>query len=234
MSAQAIVEELRGLGRESYKNVMLKHGVREPFFGTSIEEMKKIVRRVKTDHKLALELYDTGIYDAQYLAGFIVDDMRMTKDELRKWVKTANSGAIGEFTVAWVAAESPHGWELALEWIESPEERTVAAGWSTLGSLVGIKEDSELDLPALERLIERVESTIHQQPNCVKYTMNGFLIAVGTYVRSLTDRAKRAGERIGTVEVVLPGACKLPSAPDYIRKVEQRGTIGKTRKTAKC
>jgi hypothetical protein len=27
---------------------------------------------------------------------------------------------------------------------------------------------------------------------------------------------------------------RLPSAPDYIRKVEKRGAIGKKRKTAKC
>jgi hypothetical protein len=29
-------------------------------------------------------------------------------------------------------------------------------------------------------------------------------------------------------------ACKVPFAPDYIRKVNQRGAIGKKRKTAKC
>ena len=29
-------------------------------------------------------------------------------------------------------------------------------------------------------------------------------------------------------------ACKIPFAPDYIRKVAARGAIGKKRKTAKC
>ena len=235
MSAQSIVEELKGQGLESYKKVILKHGVREPVFGVKIEYMKKIVKRVKKDYKLALELYDTGIYDAQYLAGLISDDMRMTRDDLRKWVKTANCGAIGECTVAWVAAGSPHGWELGREWIDNSDERIAAAGWSALGSLVGIKPDSELDVAALEQLVERVESGIHQAPNKVRYTMNGFLIAVGTYVQPLTERAKRAGEKIGTVMVDMGDtACKVPFAPDYIRKVEQRGAIGKKRKTAKC
>lgn len=235
MSAQAIVEELRGLGKESYKNVIMKHGIREPVFGTSIEEMKKIVKRVKTDYKLALDLYDTGIYDAQYLAGLIADDARMTKEDLRKWVKTANSGAISHITVAWVAAEGLHGWEIGREWIESPDENTAAAGWSTLGSLVGIKPDSELDIPALEKLVDRVESTIHQQPNYVRYYMNGFIIAVGIYVPALTNRAKQAAEKIGTVKVDMGDtACKVPFAPDYIGKAESRGSIGKKRKTAKC
>ncbi len=234
MSAQAIAEELSKLGKDSYKKVLFSHGIREPLIGVSIEEMKKIQKRVKKDYQLALDLYDTGIYDLMYLAGLIADDLRMTKDDLRRWLDKAYCGALSEITVAWVAAESLHGWELGLEWIESPVDRTAAAGWSTLGSLVGIKEDSELDLPALEKLIQRVESTIHQQPNCVRYTMNGFLIAVGTYVQSLTDRAIKAGEKIGTVKVELTGSCKVPSALDYIRKSQQRGTIGKKRKSAKC
>lgn len=41
MTAQAILEELKPLGRDSYKKVMLNHGVKEPFFGVKIEELKK-------------------------------------------------------------------------------------------------------------------------------------------------------------------------------------------------
>ena len=29
-------------------------------------------------------------------------------------------------------------------------------------------------------------------------------------------------------------ACKVPYAPDYIKKVQERGTVGKKRKTCKC
>ena len=41
MTAAEIIEELRPLGRDSYKKVILKHGVREPCFGVKIEELKK-------------------------------------------------------------------------------------------------------------------------------------------------------------------------------------------------
>ena len=29
-------------------------------------------------------------------------------------------------------------------------------------------------------------------------------------------------------------SCKIPYAPDYIKKIQQRGAIGKKRKSAKC
>ena len=47
-----------------------------------------------------------------------------------------------------MAADGPHGWELALEWIDSPDERAAVAGWGTLSSLLGVKDDAELDIPA--------------------------------------------------------------------------------------
>ena len=170
-----------------------------------------------------------------YLAGLIADDHQMTKPDLRRWLKTATCDAIREFTVAWVASESSHGWELGLEWISSKKEGDVLAGWSTLSSLVSIKDDAELDLAALKRLLRQVQKTIHQQPNHVRYVMNGFVIAVGSYVVPLTELAIETAEKIGTVEVdVGQTACKVPNAVEYIQKVQNRGTIGKKRKSAKC
>src|SRR5438477_4970437 len=135
MTAAEIVEEIRPLGNDSYKKIMFNHGAKEPLFGVKIEELKKIQKRIKKDYQLALDLYDTGVYDAMYLAGLIADDARMTKKDLQHWLKKATCAMLREYTVAWVAAESPHGRDLALEWIESGKENEAAAGWATLSSL---------------------------------------------------------------------------------------------------
>ena len=39
---------------------------------------------------------------------------------------------------------------------------------------------------------------------------------------------------IGKVAVDLVGACKIPFAPDHIKKFEARSAIGKKRKSPKC
>jgi len=235
MTAKEIVADLKPLGKESYKRILLNHGIQEPVFGVSVEHLKTIQKRIKTDYQLALDLYDTGIYDAMYLAGLIADDARMTKKDLQRWVDNANSRALCGSTVAWVAAGSPHGREIALKWIESKKEPVAVAGWATLTSLVSIKIDADLDLDELKQLLARVEKTIHVQPDDVRYAMNSFIIAVGTYVQSLTDLAIKTAGKIGPVSVDMGNtACKVPYAPDYIHKAQQRGTIGKKRKTAKC
>jgi 3-methyladenine DNA glycosylase AlkD len=235
MSAQAIVAELKSLGSESIKKVLMKHGAREPFFGVKVEHLKKIQKRVKMDYQLALDLYDTGISDAMYLAGLIADDARMTKKDLTRWVNGAYWYMISEFTVPWVAAGSPVGHALALAWIDSKKENVAAAGWATLSSLVATRDDDDLDMPELMKLLARVARTIHQQPNRVRHTMNGFVIAVGGYVKAITDVAMETAQKIGAVSVDMGGtACKVPLAVDYIKKMKDRGTLGKKRMTAKC
>jgi len=235
MTAQEIVQELKPLGADSYRKVLRNHGIPDPCFGVKVDELKKIQKRIKKDYQLALDLYDTGIYDARYLAGLIADDARMAKKDLQHWVEQANCDTLAEYTVPWVASESPHGREMAREWLESKKEHIAAAGWATFSSLVAIKDDAELDLAELKQLLARVQKTIHQQPNRVRHVMNGFIIAVGSYVKALTKLALDTAAKIGPVSVEMGGtACKVPFAPDYIKKVQQRGAIGKKRKTAKC
>ena len=235
MSAMSVIEELQSLGSESIKKVLIKHGAREPFFGVKVEHLKKIEKRIKKDHKLALELYETGISDAMYLAGLIADDAKMTKRDLQRWVEQAYWSMLSTYTVPWVAAGSPAGHELALEWIDSKKESIAEAGWSTLSSLVATKDDADLDIAELKKLLARVAKTIHQQPNRVRSCMNGFIIAVGSYVPALTATALETAKKVGKVSVDMGDtACKVPAAADYIKKVQDKGTIGKKRKSAKC
>jgi 3-methyladenine DNA glycosylase AlkD len=224
MTATEILDEIEPLGTEPYRKILRNHGVSEPCFGVKVEELKKVQKRVKKDYQLALDLYATGIYDAQYLAGLIADDERMTKKDLRQWVDEAGCDALCQYTVAWVAAGSKHGRDLAVDWIDSKKERVALAGWATLGCRVSIIDDAEL---------ARVEKTIHAAPNRVRYAMNGFVIAVGSYVKPLTELATETGKRIGRVEVDMgETACQVPYAPEYIQKATARGI--KKRKSVKC
>ena len=235
MTAKEIVNEIKPLGSDGYKQILLRHGVKEPVFGVKIEYLKKIQKRVKKDYQLALDLYDTGIYDAMYLAGLIADDDKMSKKDLQRWAETSTCSALSEFTVPWVAAEGQHGLEVARKWISSKDELIASSGWATLSCVVALKDDSDLDIEELKKLLAQVQKTIHQQPNRVRFVMNGFVTSVGIYVKSLTKLAMETAAKIGVVTVDMGDtACKVPSSTDYIKKAEQRGSIGKKRKTVKC
>ena len=235
MTTQEVMQELEKYGNENTTRIFRKHGANIPLFGVKVGDMKKIQKKIKKDHELSLSLYDTGNGDAMYFAGLIADESKITKRDLKKWVRNANWYMISEYTVAWIAAESRYGWELALEWIESDKDHISAAGWSTLGSLMSIMEDDDLDVKHLSKLLTRVGRDIHKAPNRTRYTMNNFVIAAGGYVHALTKRAKEIADKIGKVQCDMgETACKVPLAGEYIAKIEKAGRIGKKRKMARC
>lgn len=235
MTVKEIMAELEAKGNEGVKKIFLKHGIKEPFFGVKIEYLKVIQKKVKKDYQLAKDLYATGNADAMYLAGLIADEDKMTKNDLSLWVKQSVSTNVSEYAVPWIAAESHFGYELALEWIDSKTEFIASAGWSTLSSVMSIKPDNELDIPALKKLITRVEKEIHNVGERVRSKMNGFVIAAGSFVPALTDAALSASKKIGAVKVNADGtACKVPDAAVYINKVKDKGTLGKKKKMARC
>jgi 3-methyladenine DNA glycosylase AlkD len=236
MTTKQVLDELKKLGSENIKKIFLKHGAKEPFYGVKIEDLKKVQKKIKeSQQQIALELFASGIGDAQYLAGLIADGSKMNKKELQAWAEKAEWHMISEYSVAWVAAENDGAWQLALTWIDSSRENVASSGWATLGSIVATQMDDKLDITALKKLLARVEKEIHKAPDRVRHCMNSFVIAVGSYVKDLTQPAIDTGKKIGVVTMDMGGtACKIPFAPDYINKVKLKGGIGKKKKTAKC
>ena len=231
MTVRQIMTELEKLGSPNIKKVLLQHGVREPFFGVRIADMKPIRKKIKVDYQLAKDLYATGNADAQYLAGLIADDGKMTTSDLQTWVKQALSNTINEYTVPWVAAGGHHGYELALKWIDAKDAHIATAGWSTLANVVALQPDDKLDLPGLKTLLARVAGEIHSAPNRARYHMNNFVICVGSYVVPLCADAIAAAKTIGVVTIDMGGtACKVPGAVEYIQKAKTRDPRAKRKR----
>ena len=235
MILEEVMARLEELGSDQTKKTFLRHGANEPLFGVKVGDLKKLVKEVKKDQVLVHELFHTGNSDAMYLAGLCVKPSELSKKQLHGWVQKANWYMISEYTVAGAAAESPFAHELALEWIDSEVEMIAACGWSTYANYLTITPDEQLDLPEIKRLIKRIENTIHDEKNRVRYTMNGFIIAAGSTVNPLTEEALLAAEKIGKVHVdVGQTACKVPLAKEYIKKIAERGKLGAKKKTCIC
>lgn len=230
-----IMKKLEELGTEQTKKIYFNHGAKEPCFGVKTGDLKKLVKYVKKDHELALKLFDSGVYEAMYLAGLSVNPKLMTKETLQKWVKKAYWYNLAEYTVAQVTAESEFALELAREWMKSEEEMIAVAGWSTYSNYLSITPNDELDLDEIRSLLNQVKKTIHKERNRVRYVMNSFVISTGSYIPQLTETAKQVGKAIRKVHVDVGNtACKVPMAVEYISKVEAKDRIGKKRRTCIC
>ena len=235
MTTTEILKALQEYGNEQTKATHMTHGAKEPLFGVRVQDLKKILKKTKKNHELSLELYATGNSDAMYLAGLMADEKQISKEQLEDWVDKAYWSYLSEYAVPWLAAETAYGFELGLKWIESDKETVASAGWATLASYAAVNDDEKLDIKAYIQLLDRVKKEIHMAQNRVRYTMNGFVIAVGTYIECITEKSKEVAREIGIVSVDMEGtACKVPLADEYIDKAIDKGRVGKKRKTARC
>ena len=233
----AIMADLKKKGSEKTRTIYARHGMAgKPMFGVSIADLKVIAKTIKGQQALACGLYETGNLDAMYLAGMVADGSQMTADQLTAWAEGAEGlQMISEYTVPWVAVENAQGRELAKRWMASKKEHVASSGWTTYSGLVATKADADLELAEIEGLLNRVVQGIGGAQNRVRHTMNGFVIAVGSYVRPLLKQAKSAAKQIGDVSVDMGDtACQVPLAMAYIQKIESAGRAGKKRKTIRC
>jgi 3-methyladenine DNA glycosylase AlkD len=233
----SVIADLKSKGKENTRKIYSRHGMPlDRVLGVSTADMKLIAKTIKGQQALAQELYATGIMEAMYLAGMVADGSKMSRELLNEWAEgAAQMQMIAEYTVPWVTVENQHVRDLARKWIGSKKELVASAGWSTYAGLVSLRPDNELDLKEIEALLRSIVKGIGGAQNRVRYTMNGFVIAVGSYVKPLLKQAKAAARQIGTVEVNMgETACKVPLAKEYIEKTEAAGNVGRKRKTISC
>lgn len=236
-TVKSIVAELKSKGKETTRRTYARHGVPEDrMFGVSVADLKVIAKGIKGEQQLALDLFETGNLDAMYLAGMVAKGTQMTKAQLQAWAKGAGSlTMVVEYSVPWVAVESPYARELAMKWISSKDEHIASCGWSTYAGIVATTADEALDLKEIKELLNTVVREIDGAQNRVRSNMNAFVIAVGVYVRPLSAQAKAAAKQIGEVSVDMGDtACQVPLATAYIEKCETAGKVGNKRKTIRC
>jgi len=230
-----VMTQLKKKGSEPIRKIFTRHGIDIPMFGVKVGDLKTIAKKIKGNQALALELYDTGVYDAMYLAGLVADGSQMSKKQLESWAKNAKCDVVSSYPVTWAATESAHARELAVKWINSKTPSLALAGWSTYAGIVATTPDDELDLDEIKELLDRAVAQIDKAPNKVRYVMNGFVISVGGYVKPLLKEAKKAAKTIGVVDVDMGDtSCQVPVASAYIEKIEKMGRVGKKRATMKC
>lgn len=235
MELKAVMAALKALGSEQIKRILTKHGAKEPFFGVRIGDMKPLAKQLKGEQALALELFATGNGDAQYLAGMIADGAKMTRAQVEAWADTAAWDMISGTTVPWVASEHPDGFALAMKWIDSRNEQIARSGWNTLGALAVTVPDADLPVAQFGQLLDRVVRDLPKAPGGTRYSMNNFVITVGTYVAPLGAKAIATARKLGRVEVDMGDTdCKVPDAESHILKSRRGASIAPKRKTVRC
>ena len=221
---KTVIQELEELGTEQNRKIYRRHGVREDLFGVSFGNIRKLQKKIKTDHSLARELWATGNHDARILATMVADPMVEVDgpghDWLESWAADLDNYIVTD-AFAELVSKTTSAREKAESWSRSEGEWTGRAGW-TLMARIAMK-DRTLPDGYFEELLSTLEAGIHSRPNRVRDAMNSALIAIGIRNERLQERALCAAANVGKVEVDHGATgCVTPDAAQYILKTVNR------------
>lgn len=217
MEFKRVMSELENNGTAQNRKIYKRHGAGDNQFGVSFADLNKLKKKIKVDHALAVELWETGNSDAQSLALMIADPAEMTLKTAESWLKDVSYYMICD-ALAGLVSRTSFAEKAMLKWMKSPKEYVKQCGYSLCSSILLARPDALSD-DLCSDLLATIEKEIHDSPNRARHSMNSALIAIGSYKPNLTEGAIEAAQRIGKVEVDHgETSCKTPDAIPYIKK----------------
>lgn len=210
---------LEALGNATVRQRNAQNGAGENQFGVKLGDLRTLAKSIKTDHALALALWETGNLDAMFLATLLFRPRAFSTAELDTMVRSTAVTWLADWLMTHVVKLHPEKEALRLQWMESSHPMAARAGWSLTAERV-VKSPEGLDFVAL---LDRIEAELIAAPLPAQWTMNYCLAELGIQFPVYRERAIAIGERLGVYrDYPTPKGCTSPFAPSWIRALVAR------------
>jgi 3-methyladenine DNA glycosylase AlkD len=107
MTVKELLAQFKSLGDDARRKHNAKNGAPDNQFGVKLGDLRAIAKKIKTDHDLALELWDTGNVEAQLLATLIVQPKSLSATELDKMTRSTTCAQVAEWLNSYVVPQHP-------------------------------------------------------------------------------------------------------------------------------
>ena len=211
-----LLAELAALEDPKVREVNERHG---DDHGVNLSKLRAIAKRLKTQHPLALELWDTGDTAARLLALLICRLKDFERDELDAMVRETLAPKVRDWFVNYVVKKSHHSETLRVAWSADPDPMVASAGWALTAERA--KKNAEgLDLA---RLLDVINAEMKEAPGRLQWEMNNTLAFIGIEHAEHRERALEIGERLEVLkDYPTPPGCTSPYAPLWISEMVRR------------
>jgi 3-methyladenine DNA glycosylase AlkD len=174
---------------------MARYGINvENAFGVSVNQLRKVAKRLGTDHELALALWATGNHEARLLACFVDDPALVSDRQLEAWARDFDSWDICDQATTSLFDLTKHAWSKAVKWAGRDQEWVKRAGFALMAGLA--VHDKSAGSQAFVKLLPVIERGALDHRNFVKKAVNWALRNIGKRNRVLNGAAIACAERI--------------------------------------
>ncbi len=220
MTVKEVFSQLKALSNEKMVALNTKNGASAGNqFGVKLGDIRNISKKIKSNHKLGLELWETKNIDARLLAILILKPKELSVKELDKMVKSLDFPQVSDWFNAYILKDHPDKELLREEWMNSNNVWAARSGWS----LTAGKIAKDVEGLNLEKLLDQLEKEMPVAAPEVQWTMNTALAYIGIYHPKHRDRAIKIAEKLGIYrDYPVSKGCTSPFAPIWINEMVRR------------
>lgn len=219
MDLKQVLAELEANGNEAMRAHNIKFGATGSQFGVKMGDIRALAKKIRSDHALALELWETGNLDAKLLALLVIKPKHLSVDDMERMVKSVGSPQVADWFYSYVVKDHPDKETLRNSWMASDNKWAARAGWSLTSGRVA-REPEGLDLTAL---LDRIETEMGSAAPEIQWTMNSALAQIGIHFPAYRQRAIDIAEKLGIYrDYPVSKGCTSPFAPIWINEMVRR------------
>ena len=195
MEADEVIKRIKSMRNQRNIEGMTRFGINpKNTYGVPIPVLRGMAKKIGSDHKLAQELWGSGIHEARILAGLVDDPKRVTERQVEAWVKEFDSWDVCDQVCMNLFDKTPFAFGKAKEWATRKEEFVKRAGFALMAALsVHDKKAADVEF---ERLLPLIKRGSTDERNFVRKAVNWALRQIGKRNLTLNKKAIAAAKEI--------------------------------------
>jgi 3-methyladenine DNA glycosylase AlkD len=191
VSVKDVLDKLQSKAHPEQLKGMAKYGITvEQRLGVSVPDMRKLAKEIGKDHKLALDLWRTGIAEARIVAGMVDDPAKLTEEQMEEWVKGINSWDVCDQVCMNLFEKNQLAWKKIIDWSQREEEFVKRTAFSLIACLAW--HDKRANDEKFIELLPVIARGATDERNFVKKAVNWALRNIGKRNLNLNQAAINA------------------------------------------
>jgi 3-methyladenine DNA glycosylase AlkD len=194
-SVKDVMDKLQSKAQPEQLKGMARYGITvEQRLGVSVPDMRKLAKEIGRDHKLALDLWRTGIAESRIVAAMGGDPDKLTEEQMEDWVKGINSWDVCDQVCMNLFEKNYLAWKKIIDWSEREEEFVKRTAFSLIACLAW--HDKKASDEKFTELLPVIIREATDERNFVKKAVNWALRNIGKRNHNLNQAAINAAKEI--------------------------------------
>ena len=179
-TSKGVMDELNLLKSTEYLEGMKRFGINTTStitLGVSIPELRKLSKKIGTDHTLSIQLWNTKVHEAMILAAFIDDPKLVTEDQMDRWASDFSSWDICDAVCGNLFDKTEYAYKTARKWAKESKEFKKRAGFVLMAELA--VHNKKMQNTEFINFFDLIESESIDERNFLKKAVNWALRQIG-------------------------------------------------------